>query len=94
MFRVWLKKEEVMWRKYTNESEITWDRWKSPGVSFGKHWALSHIKSKMTCYKEVEVALRDELLCYDLKENELKNSLIQYLYLKILFQFFWFLKCY
>lgn len=42
----------------------------------------------MTCYKEVEVALRDELLCYDLKENELKNSLIQYLYLKILFQFF------
>lgn len=59
MFRVWLKKEEVIWKKNANGSEVNWKYAEVIWVSIGKAENLSPIKNKMVCYKEVVVDKSD-----------------------------------
>lgn len=58
MFREWLKKEEVVWKKNANEVKLTEIR--RSYLSFHrKAENLSPIKNKVVCYKEVVVDKSD-----------------------------------
>lgn len=59
MFRVWLEKEEVIWKKNANGREVNWKYAEVTWVSIGKAENLSPIKNKMACYKEVVVDKSD-----------------------------------
>lgn len=91
MFRVWLKKEKVMWKN--TMKVVTWGKEKSPEESITKKWVFSHIENKVFCYKKAEIDNKiikgntGDMKCNTypaLIWKKAKNTLnsIQYLHLK------------